>query len=68
MPLRSRSITSEPPQRALLKGVGLTDADLKLPLIGIANSFSELSPGHVHLRELAGYVRRGIRYAGGDAP
>lgn len=65
MPLRSRSITSEPPQRALLKGVGLTDADLELPLIGIANSFSELSPGHVHLRELAGYVRRGIRYAGG---
>lgn len=65
MNLRSRNITLEPPQRALLKGVGLTDEDLELPLIGIANSFSELSPGHIHLREISDYVRRGIRYAGG---
>ncbi|HHY33145.1 MAG TPA: dihydroxy-acid dehydratase [Firmicutes bacterium] len=65
MDLRSRNITLEPPQRALLKGVGLSDEDLELPLIGIANSFSELSPGHIHLRTISDYVRRGIRYAGG---
>ncbi|MEA4884751.1 MAG: dihydroxy-acid dehydratase [Clostridia bacterium] len=65
MELRSRGITSEPPQRALLKGCGLSDNDMRLPLIGIANSYSQLSPGHIHLREVSDYVCRGVRYAGG---
>lgn len=63
--LRSRGITAEPPQRALLKGCGFTDADMQLPMIGIANSFSELSPGHLHLREVADWVKRGVRLGGG---
>lgn len=65
MNLRSRNVVAEPPQRALFKGIGLTDDDMARPLIGIANSWSELSPGHVHLREVAEFVKRGVRYAGG---
>ncbi len=65
MELRSKGITSEPPQRALLKGCGFSDSDMRLPMIGIANSYSELSPGHVHLREVSDWVKRGVRYGGG---
>lgn len=65
MNLRSRNVVAEPPQRALFKGIGLTDDEMARPLIGVANSWSELSPGHVHLRGVAEFVKRGIRYAGG---
>jgi dihydroxy-acid dehydratase len=51
--------------RALYKAVGFSDDDLSRPLIGVANSFSELTPGHVHLREVASAVKRGVREAGG---
>ena len=51
--------------RALLKATGLGDEDMGRPLIGIANSYSELVPGHVHLRALADWVKEGVRAAGG---
>lgn len=51
--------------RALYKAVGFSDDDLTRPLIGVANSFSEVTPGHAHLREVAVAVKRGIREAGG---
>jgi dihydroxy-acid dehydratase len=51
--------------RALLKATGLSDDDLQRPIVGIANSFSELVPGHVHLRALADWVKEGVRAAGG---
>ncbi|MBM3499784.1 MAG: dihydroxy-acid dehydratase, partial [Armatimonadetes bacterium] len=51
--------------RALLKATGLGDEDMGRPLIGVANSFSELVPGHVHLRALADWVKEGVRSAGG---
>ncbi|MFO8051004.1 MAG: dihydroxy-acid dehydratase [Thermoplasmatota archaeon] len=53
------------PHRALLHATGVTDEDMKRPFIGIANSFNEIIPGHVHLRELTELVKRGIREAGG---
>ena len=53
------------PHRALLKSMGLTDEELEKPLIGIVNSFSEIVPGHKHLRELAEDVKAGVRIAGG---
>jgi dihydroxy-acid dehydratase len=53
------------PHRALLRASGLSDDELKKPFIGIANSFNDIIPGHVHLRELADEVRRGIIDAGG---
>ena len=52
-------------QRTLLKGVGLTDADLGKPLIAIANSWNEINPGHIHLNELAKHVKHGVTQAGG---
>ena len=54
-------------QRSLLKATGLSDEDLKKPLIGVVNSFNEINPGHIHLRELAEEVKRGI-YAKGGIP
>ncbi len=53
------------PHRALLKSSGLTDEELDLPFIGIANAWNEIVPGHFHLRELAENVKAGIRLAGG---
>ncbi len=51
--------------RAMFKGMGFGDDDLERPLIGIANTWSEINPGHTNLRQLADYVKRGIYRAGG---
>lgn len=53
------------PHRALLRAGGLTDEEMGLPFIGIANAWNEIVPGHFHLRELAENVKAGIRLAGG---
>ncbi|MBS7605335.1 MAG: dihydroxy-acid dehydratase [Candidatus Bathyarchaeia archaeon] len=53
------------PHRALWKCLGVTDEDFSKPFIGIANSFTELVPGHMHLDKLVEYVKAGIRAAGG---
>ena len=49
----------------MLKAVGFTDADLKKPLIGVANTWIEIGPCNYHLRDLAVHVKAGIRAAGG---
>jgi dihydroxy-acid dehydratase len=56
---------SRAPARAMLKAVGFSDADLKKPLIGIANTWIEIGPCNYHLRELAAHVKDGVRAAGG---
>ncbi len=53
------------PNRALLRSLGITDHEIDLPFIGIANAWSDIVPGHVHLRTLAQKVREGIAAAGG---
>lgn len=53
------------PHRALLRATGLKDDDFKKPFVGIANSFTDLVPGHIHLNELTEEVRQGIIEAGG---
>lgn len=53
--------------RALYRAMGFSDDDFEKPLIGIVNSWSEVDPGHFHLRELAGWVKAGVRAAGGAA-
>jgi dihydroxy-acid dehydratase len=45
--------------------MGYTDEELKRPIIGIANSKSEVIPGHIHLDKIAEAVKAGIRMAGG---
>jgi dihydroxy-acid dehydratase len=56
---------SRAPARAMLKGAGYSSADLEKPLIGIANTWSDVTPCNVHLRALAAEVKVGIREAGG---
>lgn len=52
-------------QRSLLRGTGVEDKDIGKPLIAIANSFTEINPGHVHLNKLSELVKKGVRDAGG---
>ena len=53
------------PHRAILKCLGVTDQDMDKPLIAVVNSFNEMVPGHMHLDKIAGFVKAGIRSAGG---
>ena len=53
------------PHRSLLRACGLDDEDFKKPFIGIANSFTDIVPGHIHLRDLVEFVKEGIIAAGG---
>jgi dihydroxy-acid dehydratase len=54
------------PHRALLKSLGLNDDDMAKPFIGIANSYTNIVPGHVHLRVLGEAVKEGMLAAGGQ--
>ncbi len=51
--------------RALLHALGCTRAEMDKPFIGIINSFSEIVPGHMHLRSIAEAVKAGVREGGG---
>lgn len=53
------------PHRSLLKASGLTDEEIRRPLIGIANSANDIVPGHIHLDKIAEAVKAGVRLAGG---
>ena len=53
------------PHRAIWKCLGLTDEDFNKPFIGVASSFTELVPGHMHLDKIAKFVKAGVRAAGG---
>lgn len=53
------------PHRSLLKASGYTDEEISKPFVGIVNSFNEIVPGHIHLRELAEAVKRGVLLKGG---
>jgi dihydroxy-acid dehydratase len=53
------------PHRALLKALGLTDEDIAKPFIGVANSYTTIVPGHIHLNEIAAAAKAGIEAAGG---
>lgn len=51
--------------RSMLKAIGLTDDDLRKPIIGIANTWTEIGPCNFHLRRLSARMKEGIRRAGG---
>ncbi len=68
MKLQSHTITQgrdRAPARAMLKGIGFTDEDLRKPIIGVANTWIETMPCNYNLRALAVKVKEGIRAAGG---
>ena len=53
------------PHRALLHAVGWRRTEIDRPLVGVVNSFSEIVPGHVHLRDIAEAVKAGVNSGGG---
>jgi len=53
------------PHRSLLRAGGFTDRELTKPIIGIANSFNEVIPGHTHLDKLVDAAKAGVYAAGG---
>ncbi len=53
------------PARAMMKAVGYTDEDFSRPLVGVANTWTEIMPCNYHLRRLSEKVKAGIRAAGG---
>ncbi|MHC4131002.1 MAG: dihydroxy-acid dehydratase [Planctomycetota bacterium] len=55
------------PHRGLLRACGLNDKDMDKPFIGIANSFCEIVPGHVHLNKVGRTVKKSVQQAGGAA-
>jgi dihydroxy-acid dehydratase len=65
---RSRVLYDGPdraPARSYLKAIGLTDADIARPIVGIANTWTETMPCNFTLRDLAQHVKRGVWEAGG---
>jgi dihydroxy-acid dehydratase len=65
---RSRVLYDGPDRavaRSYLKAIGLTDADIARPIVGIANTWTETMPCNFNLRRLAEHVKRGVREAGG---
>ncbi|OVE75364.1 dihydroxy-acid dehydratase [bacterium E08(2017)] len=57
--------TERAPHRGLLHATGLSSEDIKKPFIGVCNSFNQVIPGHVHLDEVARYIKKYIKKAGG---
>jgi len=55
----------DPHLRGHIRSMGYTDFDMKRPIIGVCNPWSELNPGHWHFRMLGDAVKRGIWAAGG---
>jgi len=52
------------PHRSLMKATGLSDADIRRPLIAVVNSYTDVVPGHVHLDAVGEFVKAHVRQAG----
>lgn len=53
------------PNKSLLYALGLTDEEIKRPLIGVVSSFNEIVPGHMNIDKITEAVKAGVRLAGG---
>jgi len=53
------------PHRSLLRALGVCSEDFGKPFVGVVNSFNEVVPGHIHLRDIAEAVKAGVRSMGG---
>ncbi len=68
MSLRSESVkkgVERAPHRALFRALGVSEEDFSRPFIGVVNSFTEVVPGHIHLKTIAQAVKDGVRSSGG---
>ncbi len=62
---RAKLGVSKAPHRSLFKASGLTDEEIRRPIIGIVNSQNDIVPGHINLDKIAEAVKAGVRMAGG---
>ena len=53
------------PQRSLLNALGLTEEEMKKPLIGIVSSKNDIVPGHMNIDKIVDAVKQGVALAGG---
>ncbi len=53
------------PHRSLMKATGLSDEQIRRPIIGIVNSFNEIVPGHINLQQISRAVKDGVLAHGG---
>ncbi|MFC4075721.1 dihydroxy-acid dehydratase [Salinithrix halophila] len=53
------------PNRAMLRSVGFSDEDFQKPMVGVASTWSEVTPCNIHIRELAEEAKKGAKEAGG---
>ena len=53
------------PHRSLFKASGLTNEELKRPIIGVVNSHNDIVPGHINLDKISEAVKKGVLMAGG---
>ncbi len=68
MSRRSDNITKgaeRMPNRSLLRACGLTEEEMKKPIIGVVSAYSEIIPGHINLDKIADAVKAGVRASGG---
>lgn len=66
--MRSHNITSGPermPNRSLLRACGLTEEEMRRPIIGVVSAYSEIIPGHINLDKISNAVKAGVSMAGG---
>ena len=66
--MRSNTVTDgvqQAPHRSLFHALGLTDEEIKKPLIGIVSSYNEIVPGHMNLDKIVDAVKLGVAMAGG---
>ncbi len=54
------------PQRSLLHALGMTDEEIKKPMIGIVSSYNEIVPGHMNIDKIVEGVKKGVALAGGN--
>ena len=54
------------PQRSLLHALGMTDEEIKKPMIGIVSSYNEIVPGHMNIDKIVNAVKTGVALAGGN--
>ncbi|MFQ5406118.1 MAG: dihydroxy-acid dehydratase [Candidatus Micrarchaeia archaeon] len=63
--MKPSNVKKLPAARALLHALGLQENEIEKPFVAVVNSFNEVCPGHLHLRELVNEIKKGVKEAGG---
>ena len=57
--------TQQAPHRSLFNALGMTEEEMKKPLVGIVSSYNEIVPGHMNIDKIVEAVKLGVAMAGG---